>query len=89
MDYYFTCFYLQYSGVNMRKTDTKTTAAEMLEASRKMEIDDNVYSQCNMYYIYFYFILFYAKCTFYFKFLPVSGVGYHIDNVVLSRIQSR
>jgi transcription initiation factor TFIID subunit 9B len=34
-----------YSGVNMRKTDTKTTAAEMLEASRKMEIDDNVYSQ--------------------------------------------
>ncbi|XP_022172893.1 transcription initiation factor TFIID subunit 9-like [Myzus persicae] len=29
-----------YSGGNMRK-DTKTTAAEMLEASRKLEIEDN------------------------------------------------
>jgi len=31
----------------MRKADTKTTAAEMLEASRKMEVEDNAYSQCN------------------------------------------
>ncbi|CAH1726700.1 transcription initiation factor TFIID subunit 9-like [Aphis gossypii] len=34
-----------YSGGNMRKADTKTTAAEMLEASRKIEIEDNVYPQ--------------------------------------------
>jgi len=34
-----------YSGGNVRKTDTKTTAAEMLEASRKIEIEDNVYTQ--------------------------------------------
>ncbi|XP_026808386.1 transcription initiation factor TFIID subunit 9-like [Rhopalosiphum maidis] len=32
-----------YSGGNMRKADTKTTAAEMLEASRKIEIEDNAY----------------------------------------------
>jgi len=34
----------------MRKADTKTTAAEMLEASRKIEIEDNAYSQCNLIY---------------------------------------
>ncbi|XP_060874091.1 transcription initiation factor TFIID subunit 9-like [Metopolophium dirhodum] len=33
-----------YSGGNMRK-DTKTTAAEMLEASRKLEIEDNPFQQ--------------------------------------------
>ncbi|XP_001949412.1 transcription initiation factor TFIID subunit 9 [Acyrthosiphon pisum] len=33
-----------YSGGNMRK-DTKTTAAEMLEASRKLEIEDNSFQQ--------------------------------------------
>lgn len=33
----------------MRKSDTKTTAAEMLEASRKMEVDDSDYIQCNNY----------------------------------------
>lgn len=31
----------------MRKADTKTTAAEMLEASRKSLIEDAAYSQCN------------------------------------------
>ncbi|VVC43263.1 Histone-fold,Transcription initiation factor TAFII31 [Cinara cedri] len=34
-----------FSGGNVRKTDTKTTAAEMLEASRKMEVEENIYSQ--------------------------------------------
>jgi len=30
----------------MRK-DTKTTAAEMLEASRKLEVEENPFQQCN------------------------------------------
>ncbi|KAL4088545.1 hypothetical protein QTP88_023639 [Uroleucon formosanum] len=35
-----------YSGGNLRK-DTKTTAAEMLEASRKLEMEDNPFQQSN------------------------------------------
>ncbi|KAL5233902.1 hypothetical protein ACI65C_001343 [Semiaphis heraclei] len=35
-----------YSGGNMRK-DTKTTAAEMLEASRKLDIEENPFPQTN------------------------------------------
>jgi len=30
----------------MRK-DTKTTAAEMLKASRKLDVEENPFSQCN------------------------------------------
>eukprot|EP00102_Acyrthosiphon_pisum_P020120 XP_016657330.1 PREDICTED: transcription initiation factor TFIID subunit 9-like [Acyrthosiphon pisum] len=35
-----------YSEGNMRK-DTKTTAAEMLEASRKLQTEDNPFQKCN------------------------------------------
>lgn len=34
-----------YVGGNARKTDTKTTAAEILEASRKMDMENSVFSQ--------------------------------------------
>lgn len=42
-------FHFQYpGGVSVRKVlDTKTTAAEMLEASRKIDMEDNMYLQCN------------------------------------------
>lgn len=40
-------FYFQYTGGNLHILDTKTTAAEMLEASRKIEFEENAYSHCN------------------------------------------
>ncbi|XP_015377591.1 PREDICTED: transcription initiation factor TFIID subunit 9-like [Diuraphis noxia] len=39
-----------YSAGNMRK-DTKTTAAEMLEASRKLDIEENPFPECNNFYL--------------------------------------
>jgi len=44
----------------MRK-DTKTTAAEMLEASRKLDIEEDPFPQCNN-FVFNYLILILLNC---------------------------